>query len=144
MNQVWQILRAKGNDVWTISKDSTVLDALKLLAEKQIGSLVVMDGNTLAGIFSERDFARKVGMTGRPPEAVRVQEVMSGNVTTVGPNQSVQDCMELMTEKHIRHLPVIEDGQLVGILSIGDIVKDIIEELQLMVEQLENYITGLR
>lgn len=144
MNQVWQILRAKGNDVWTISKDSTVLDALRLLAEKQIGSLVVMDGNMLAGIFSERDFARKVGMTGRPPEAVRVHEVMSENVTTVSPHQSVQDCMELMTERRIRHLPVLEDGQLVGVVSIGDIVKDIIEELQLMVEQLENYITGLR
>lgn len=144
MNQVWQILRAKGNDVWTIPKDSTVLDALKLLAEKQIGSLVVMDGDTLAGIFSERDFARKVGMTGRPPEAVKVYEVMSEKVTTVSPHQSVQDCMELMTERRIRHLPVLENGQLVGIVSIGDIVKDIIEELQLMVEQLENYITGLR
>jgi CBS domain-containing protein len=144
MNQVWQILRAKGTDVWTISQDATVLDALKLLAEKQIGSLVVMHGNKLAGIFSERDFARKVGITGRLPEAVKVYEVMSENVTTVNPRQSVQECMELMTERRIRHLPVIEDGQLVGLVSIGDIVKDIIEELQLMVEQLENYITGLR
>lgn len=144
MNQVWQILQAKGNDVWTISKDSTVLDALKLLAEKQIGSLVVMDGKVVAGIFSERDFARKVGVTGRPPEAVKVHEVMSEHVITVNPHQTVQECMELMTEKRIRHLPVLENGQLVGILSIGDIVKDIIVELQFMVEQLENYITGLR
>jgi CBS domain-containing protein len=83
-------------------------------------------------------------MTGRPPEAVKVYEVMSENVTTISPRQSVQECMELMTERRIRHLPVIEDGQLVGLVSIGDIVKDIIEELQLMVEQLENYITGLR
>lgn len=142
MNQVWQILRAKGNDVWTISKDSTVLDALKLLAEKQIGSLVVIDGDAVAGIFSERDFARKVGMTGRAPEAVIVHEVMSENVTTINPHQTVQDCMELMTDKRIRHLPVLEDGRLVGIVSIGDVVKDIIDELRLMVEQLENYITG--
>ncbi len=144
MNKVWQILKVKGNDIWTIGRNSTVLDALKLMAEKQVGALVVMDRNRIVGIFSERDFARKVGVTGSPPETIRVGAVMSENLITVNPNQSIQECMELMTEKHIRHLPVLEDNRLVGLISIGDVVKDMIGELQLMVEHLENYITGLR
>jgi len=144
MNKVWQILKVKGNQVWTISKDSTVLEALNLLVEKQIGSLMVMDGENIAGIFTERDYVRRVGVKGIRPETIRVDEVMTKELIPISLNQSVMECMELMTEKRIRHLPVFEDGRLVGLLSIGDVVKDIIEELQFMVDQLEKYITGLR
>jgi CBS domain-containing protein len=144
MNKVWQILKVKGDQVWTVSKNSTVWEALNLLVDKQIGSLVVMDGDNIAGIFTERDYARRVGVKGIQPETIRVEEVMTKDLITVSLNQSVMECMELMTEKRIRHLPVFEEGRLVGLLSIGDVVKDIIEELQFMVDQLEKYITGLR
>lgn len=144
MNKVWQILKVKGDQVWTVSKDATVWEALNLLVDKQIGSLVVMDGDNIAGIFTERDYAHRVGVKGIRPETIRVEEVMTKDLITVSLNQSVMECMELMTEKQIRHLPVFEEGRLVGLLSIGDVVKDIIEELQFMVDQLEKYITGLR
>ncbi len=144
MNKVKHMLKIKGSRVWKVSSDATVLDALKLMAEKQIGAVIVMDGDRVAGIFSERDFARKVGLREQSPHSVRVSEVMTTDLITVSPDSSVNDCMALMTEKRIRHLPVIEDGRLVGVISIGDVVKDIIEELQFMVKQLENYITGLR
>lgn len=144
MNKVNQILRAKGDRVWTVQKDATVLDALQVMAEKRTGSVVVMDGDKVAGIFTETDFARKVGLAEMKPSAVKVSEVMTSQLVTVSTNDSVSLCMEYMTEKRIRHLPVFKDGRLVGIVSIGDVVKDIIEELQFMVEQLENYITGFR
>ncbi len=144
MNSVKQILRVKGNAVWKVSKDATVLDALRLMAEKGTGSVVVMDGDKVAGIFTERDFARKVGLYEIKPSEIKISEVMTSDLITVGMDDSVNECMTLMTEKHIRHLPVIENGQLSGIISIGDVVKDIIEELRFMVKQLENYITGLR
>jgi CBS domain-containing protein len=144
MNKVWQILKAKGSQVWTISKDSTVLDALKLLAEKQTGSLVVMEGDRVVGIFSERDHARKGVLIGNQPELTRISEVMTKDLITVTPDQSVNECMALMTDRRVRHLPVFEGDQLVGIVSIGDVVKDMIEELEFMVNQLEKYITGLR
>lgn len=144
MNKVWQILKVKGNQVWSISKDASVLDALKLMAEKQLGSVMVMDGEQAVGIFSERDYARRVVLEGKKSDSTRVGEVMTKDLITVSPNQSVRECMEIMTEKHIRHLPVFENGQMVGIVSIGDIVKDLIGELEFMVDQLQNYIYGLR
>jgi len=144
MNKVKQILRIKGHHVWKISKDATVLDALRLMAEKQTGSVVVMDGNHLAGIFTERDFSRKVGLEEIKPSETKLSEVMTRELTTIGPDDSVNRCMELMTERRIRHLPVVEEDRLLGIVSIGDVVKDMIEELQFMVKQLENYITGFR
>jgi CBS domain-containing protein len=144
MNKVWQILRSKGNQVWKVSKDATVSDALTLMADKKTGSVVVMDGEQIAGIFTERDFARKIGLIEVKSKEVSVSEVMTTELITVKPDDSVNHCMTIMTDKHIRHLPVIDDGKLVGIVSIGDIVKDMIEELQFMVQQLENYITGLR
>jgi len=144
MNKVWQILRSKGDQVWKVSKNATVSDALSLMAEKKTGSVLVMDGEKIAGIFTERDFARKVDLLEVKPKEVSISEVMTTELITVKPDDSVNHCMTIMTEKHIRHLPVIDDGKLVGIVSIGDIVKDIIEELQFMVQQLENYITGLR
>ena len=124
MNKVWQILKVKGNQVWTISKDASVLDALKLMAEQQLGSVMVMDGDRAVGIFSERDYARKVVLEGKRSDTTRIGEVMTKDLITVSPDQSVRECMEIMTEKHIRHLPVFEGDQLVGLLSIGDIVKD--------------------
>ena len=144
MNKVRQVLKTKGSQVWTISREANLLDALALLREKNIGALVVMDGQSLEGIFSERDYVQKVDLTRVQPSSVRVEDVMTRDIICVDPGQSVNDCMEIMTEKHIRHLPVLENGQLVGIISIGDVVKDMIEELQFMVKQLENYITGLR
>ena len=144
MNKVRQLLKAKGEQVWTISKDSTILDGLKLMAEKRIGSLPVLEGGQVVGIFTERDYARRVGPDRRQPEETCIEEVMTRELITVDPDQTVNDCMMLMTENHIRHLPVMDEGRLVGIISVGDVVKDIIEELEFHVEQLKSYITGLR
>jgi len=144
MNKVRQLLKAKGEQVWTISKDSTVLEGLELMAEKRIGALLVLGGGQVVGIFTERDYARRVGPDRRKPEETRIEEVMTRELITVDPNQTVNDCMVLMTENHIRHLPVMDEGRLVGIISVGDVVKDMIEELEFHVEQLKSYITGLR
>ena len=144
MNKVRQLLKAKGEQVWTISKDSTVLESLELMAEKRIGSLLVLEGGQVIGIFTERDYARRVGPDRLRPEETRIEEVMTRELITVDPNQTVNDCMVLMTDNHIRHLPVMDEGRLVGIISVGDVVKDMIEELEFHVEQLKSYITGLR
>jgi CBS domain-containing protein len=144
MNKVRQLLNAKGHDVWTISKDATILEALKIMSDKKIGSLVVLNDEEVVGIFTERDHARKVGLMNRKPEETCVHEVMTVELIKVTPDHSVNECMELMTDKRVRHLPVFEDGRLAGIISIGDVVKDIIEELQFLVTQLEKYIAGLR
>ncbi len=144
MNTVAQILKAKGKSVWTISKDALVADALKILAEHKVGSVVVMNGDSLVGIFTERDFAHKMGVQAKNPSQTKIEEVMTHEVITVTSKQSVTVCMALMTEHHIRHLPVVDGGRLVGIISIGDVVKDMIGELQFMVVQLEKYIQGLR
>ena len=143
MNQVRQLLKAKGRHVWTISKDSTVLDSLKLMAEKQIGGLVVIEDDQVAGIFTERDYARKVGLIHGKPEEICIGEVMTKELITVDPKKSVKECMVIMTTNHIRHWPVMEEGKLVGMISVGDVVKDMIEELEFHVEQLTKYITGL-
>ena len=144
MNTVRQLLKVKGEHVWTISKESTVLDSLELMAEKRIGSLVVIEDGQVAGIFTERDYARRVGPERRNPEETRIEEVMTRELITVNPTQTVNECMVLMTDNHIRHLPVLDEGRLVGIISVGDVVKDMIEELEFHVEQLKSYITGLR
>ena len=144
MNTVRQLLKVKGEHVWTISKESTVLDSLELMAEKRIGSLVVIEDGQVAGIFTERDYARRVGHDRRKPEETRIEEVMTRELITVNPTQTVNECMVLMTDNHIRHLPVLDEGHLVGIISVGDVVKDMIEELEFHVEQLKSYITGLR
>lgn len=144
MNNVSQLLRVKGSKVWTISKNSSVMEALERMAENKVGSLVVDDGDKVVGIFTERDHARKVGLLNRKPEDVEIHEVMTTDLITVSPTQSVRECMKVMTESRVRHLPVFEDGKLVGIISIGDVVRDLIEELEFLVEQLQNYIRGLR
>lgn len=142
MITVRDILRAKGNQIWWISPDATVFSALELMAEKNVGALVVLDGENLAGIFSERDYARKVILKGKASKETSVKEIMTSEVTTVRPGQSVDECMALMTDKRIRHLPVFEGEKLVGLISIGDVVKAVISEREFIIKQLENYITG--
>lgn len=142
MATVSDILRAKGHEVWSTAPNASVYEALQLMAEKNVGALLVVDSHKLAGIFSERDYARKVILKGKFSRDTAVREVMTENVITVGPDQSVEHCMVLMTERHIRHLPVIDLGELIGIVSIGDVVKEIIEDQRFTINQLENYITG--
>jgi CBS domain-containing protein len=144
MNKVQYILNAKGSAVWSVSSNATAFDAIQLMADKNIGAVLVIEDEKLAGIFTERDFAYKIGCLGKVPQAIKLSEVMTPDPITVSPENSVNDCMALMTEKHIRHLPVMDGGKLVGVVSIGDVVKDLLEELQFMVAQMEKYITGLR
>ena len=142
MITVSQLLRAKGRDVWYIAPDACVIDALKLMADKEVGALVVLEGETLVGIISERDYARKVMLKEKSSMDTPVSEIMTQRVICVGPEQTIQECMALMTDKHVRHLPVLEDDRLVGIVSIGDVVKAIITQQEFMIEQLERYIDG--
>lgn len=144
MNTVHHLLKMKGSQVWQIAPGASVLDGLKLMAEKGTGSLLVVEGEQVVGIFTERDYARKVGFDGRKPDEFRIAEVMTPNLILIRPDQTVRDCMQIMTDSKIRHLPVMEDGRLVGIISIGDVVKDMIDELEFHVEQLSKYIAGLR
>jgi CBS domain-containing protein len=142
MITVKQLLKAKDNQVWSISSQATVLEALKLMAEKDIGALMVIDGDFLVGVISERDYARKVILQGKSSIDTPVREIMTPKVFYVRTDHSIQDCMALMTNKHIRHLPVYEEDKLVGVISIGDVVKAIISQQEIYIEQLENYITG--
>ena len=144
MDFVSQILKAKGHDVLTVPPESTVYDALKLMADKNVGALMVLEADNVVGIFSERDYARKVILEGKSSKDLPVKDIMSSHVLYVRPEQSVEDCMALMTDKRIRHLPVIENKKLIGVISIGDVVKSIISEQEFMIKQLENYITGDR
>jgi CBS domain-containing protein len=136
------ILNRKGSQVYSISADATVYEALEKLAEKDIGALVVMNGTELAGVFSERDYVRKVMLKGRSSREMQVHEIMSSPVVTVNRTTTVDDCMHLMTSKRFRHLPVVEAGRVVGVLSIGDLVNWIISVQDLTIHQLEDYITG--
>jgi CBS domain-containing protein len=142
MKTVRDILKIKGNDVWCISLDATVFDALQLMAEKEIGALMVMDGATFVGIISERDYARKVILVGRSSPSTLVKEIMTSHVVYTHLDQSIEECMALVTEKRVRHLPVIDQEKLVGVVSIGDLVKSIIADQQFMIEQLVRYISG--
>jgi CBS domain-containing protein len=144
MTTVRKLLQKKGHDVWSTSPESSVYSALEIMAEKNIGALVVLDGSKVAGMFSERDYARKVVLKGRASREIPVGEIMTPNPFTVGPDQTVQECMALMTEKHVRHLPVIDEGRLIGIISIGDVVKEIIAEQSAVIDHLTGYITGKR
>jgi CBS domain-containing protein len=142
MITVKDILRAKGHDVISITPETTVYEALKIMADKNVGALVVLDGETVAGIMSERDYARKVILHGKASKELQVREIMTARVYYVHPEQSVQDCMAQITDKHVRHLPVLEEDRLVGIVSIGDVVKTIMAEQEDTIKLLENYITG--
>jgi len=141
---VRQLLNRKGPEIWSTHPEETVFEALKLMAQKGIGALLVMDGMRLVGIFSERDYARKVILKGKSSHETPVHEIMTAKVVFVHPEQSMTECMALMTDKRIRHLPVMEEDQVVGVISIGDVVKEIIVEQGFLIEQLENYITGGR
>ena len=140
MKTLKQLLEAKGREVYSIAPDARVFDALRLMADKSVGALIVMEGGRIAGILSERDYARKVILHGKSSHELQVRDIMTGNVITVHPGQTVEECMALMTEKRIRHLPVTEGERLIGVLSIGDLVKEVIAEQQQTIEQLESYI----
>ncbi len=140
MKTVSQLLQAKAGGVASVTAETTVFKALKLMAEKNIGALLVMDGEKLRGIMSERDYARKVILLGKSSHELKVSDIMSDEVVTVTPTETVDECMSLMTGRRIRHLPVIDDGKVVGVLSIGDLVKAVIEMQQETIQQLESYI----
>jgi len=142
MVTVSQILQTKGDQVWTIEPQASVFDALKLMADKGIGALVVVEKEKVAGIFSERDYARKVILEGRSSKETPVRQIMTEHVITVEPATTLEVCMGLMTDRRIRHLPVMEDDHLVGVISIGDVVKAIISEQTYLIEHLSNYIVG--
>ena len=144
MKIVKHILKEKGQRFWSVAPDTLVIDALKLMAEKEVGALLVLDGGKLIGIMSERDYARKVILKGKSSLDTPVREIMTSKVFFIRPAQTVEECMALMTDKHIRHLPVMDGDKVVGVISIGDLVKATIEEKDFLIKQLENYITGGR
>ncbi|MBT3011904.1 MAG: CBS domain-containing protein [Candidatus Thiodiazotropha sp. (ex Lucina aurantia)] len=142
MLTVNQLLQRKGYDIETIDPNATVFEALQSMADHEIGSLVVVEDKKIVGLFSERDYARNIILKGRTSKETRVKEIMSSQVLVVNPEQTTEECMAIMTEKRIRHLPVMKDNELVGIISIGDLVKAIIEEQQFVIEQLVRYISS--
>ena len=140
MKTVQQLLESKRHSVVSVPSSSTVLDALKVMAEKEIGAVVVIDNDHLAGIFSERDYARKVVLQGKSSKDTPVREIMTEKVVCVRPEQTVEDCMGLMTDRRIRHLPVLDHKKVIGVVSIGDIVKEMLSEKEFVIRQLESYI----
>lgn len=143
MDTVRDILQLKGHVVYTVSPDSSVYEALETLEAKNLGSLVVLEENgKLDGIFTERDYARKVILKGRSSKETKVRDIMTESPVFVTPDHKIEYCMQLMTDKHIRHLPVLEDNELIGIVSIGDLVKYIIDEKDFIIQNLEHYITS--
>ena len=144
MKTIHDILKEKGDAIWSIGPDETVLEALWLMAEKNIGAVLVMEEGKIVGILSERDYARKVVLKGKASGDTRVREIMTDKVLVVHANRSVEDCMALMTSSRVRHLPVLDGGQVAGVLSIGDVVKAVIADQQFTIEQLSTYISGNR
>jgi len=142
MSTIKQILDTKGYAVWSIHPQASVFAAIQQMAEKEVGALVVVEGDAVVGIISERDYARKVALKGRLSRETAVRDIMTADVIYVRLDQSIEECMSIVTEKRIRHLPVLDGGRLVGIISIGDLVKTIIAEQQFIIEQLEHYISG--
>jgi len=142
MTKIRQLLTEKGGTVLSVGPDDSVLDAIKMMADNDVGSLVVLEDGELVGIFTERHYARKVILKGRSSPKTPIRDVMELEVACVGPDHTVEECMALMTTDRIRHLPVIENGRLVGIISIGDLVKSIIADQKFHIEQLENLIRG--
>lgn len=138
MRNVRDILRDKGTAVYSISPDASVYDALRLMAEKNVGSLLVLEGDRMAGMISERDYARKIVLMDKLSRETKVKEIMTTEVLTVTPDTDLDDCMELITDKRVRHLPVVENDRVLGIVSIGDIVKGIIDHKESVIEQLES------
>ena len=137
-----RVLDAKGSEIWAVPPDSSVLEAIALMAEKRIGAVLVMSGTALLGIVSERDYARKVILQGRSSKETKVSQIMTSSVVTAEPADTVEDCMRIMTLHRIRHLPVLEGSRLVGLVSIGDLVKTLISDQAFTIHQLESFITG--
>lgn len=142
MKTVEDILKFKGHDIWSIRSDDTVFDAVKLMADKSIGGLLVMDDGMLVGILTERDYARKVVLEGESSKDLLVGSVMTRKVLCVSPQRTLDECMALMTEKRARHLPVLDHKSVVGVISIGDLVKAVIDEQKILIDQLQHYIAG--
>jgi CBS domain-containing protein len=142
MKTVKDVLNAKVKQISSIAPDATVFEALKLMAEKEVGALLVMEGDRLIGVLSERDYARKVIIQGKSSKETSVREIMSEKVMVVNPANTIEECMALMTEKYVRHLPVVENGKVTGVVSIGDVVKSIISEQHFIIDNLVKYITG--
>ncbi|MGE5301018.1 MAG: CBS domain-containing protein [Acidobacteriota bacterium] len=142
MITVRKILGTKGGSVWSVGPQTTAYEALQLMAEREVGALLVMDCDNVVGIFSERDYARKVILKGKSSKSTFVAELMSSPVFYIEPDKTIEDCMALMTAKHMRHLPVIEKGALIGLVSIGDVVNALITAQKVTIRDLENYITG--
>jgi len=142
MHTAKDILTEKGRAVWSVKPTNTVLEALGLMAQHDIGAVLVMDGDRLAGVFTERDYARKVVLAGRSSKDSQVSEVMTAHVVCVSPERSVDECMGLMTNKRLRHLPVVDHKRVIGIVSIGDLVKATIDDQQFTITQLQSYIAG--
>jgi CBS domain-containing protein len=139
-----QLLQSKGGGIWSVASTSSVFDALRTMAEKNVGALLVIDEGRLVGIVSERDYARKIALKGKSSKDTLVKEIMTEKVVYIRPDESIEECMALMTEKHFRHLPVIDNGTLIGVISIGDVVRTVISEQKFIIAQLENYISGGR
>ncbi|KAB2968765.1 CBS domain-containing protein [Zoogloea sp.] len=139
---VQQIIQRKGDTTYSVAPDTTVLQALKLMAERNVSAVLVTEGERLVGIFTERDYARKVVLKGLASKDTKVGDLMTQNVLTISPAHTVDDCMAIMTNNHIRHLPVVDKGRLTGIVSIGDAVKSVMEQQQATIEQLSGYIAG--
>jgi len=142
MHTASDILREKGNTVWSVKPTDTVLEALGVMAKHDVGAVLVLDGDKLVGIFSERDYARKVVLAGRSSKDSRVDEIMTSQVVCVSPERSIDECMALMTNRRLRHLPVVDHKRVIGIVSIGDLVKATIDDQQFTITQLQSYIAG--
>jgi signal-transduction protein with cAMP-binding, CBS, and nucleotidyltransferase domain len=142
MTTIAQLLNAKGKQIWSVEPKATIFQALEIMSEKGIGALLVMEDGKLKGIFSERDYARKVILKGKSSKETPVGELMTKKVFYIDPQKTTNDCMAMMTAKRIRHVPVIEDNQVMGIVTIGDVVNQIISEQEVTINHLENYITG--
>ena len=142
MTTIAQLLNAKGNQIWSVEPKATIFEALEVMSEKEIGALLVMEDGKLTGIFSERDYARKVILKGKSSKETPVGELMTKKVFYIDPQKTINDCMAMMTAKRIRHVPVIEDNKVMGVVTIGDVVNQIISEQEVTINHLENYITG--
>ncbi|MBC7743850.1 MAG: CBS domain-containing protein [Flavobacterium sp.] len=142
MNNIRAILNQKSKSIISINPENTVYDALKLMVDENVGAILVMNSEIFVGIFTERDYARKVILRGKASKETRVHEIMTPDPVTINPDFSIEDCMRLMTDRFIRHLPVIENGKLIGVISIGDLVKSIMEEQQFIIDNLQHYISG--
>jgi CBS domain-containing protein len=140
MKTIQFVLKGKGKEIWSVSPDASVFEALRIMAEKDIGAMPVMQGERLVGIFSERDYARKVILKGKSSKNMRMGEIMSTQLVVITPDRTTEEGLALMTAKHVRHLPVIEDRKLVGFVSIGDLVKSVIDEQKQLLDKMEQYI----